>query len=141
MTSAASGFDKLRVLLLQARTPDDPAKAEEVDSFARAARLEASQFTSHDLLEGPPTLHQLHRFDALMIGGSGDFYVSKRDLPEHHAIINFLGELSAHPSPNIRVVLWIPVSGRGIGWQHCLRPRPHRIGHTFNAVDRRGTAR
>jgi len=80
----------MRVLLLQARYPDDPAKAEEVLSFSRATRLGAESLVSHDLLEGPPEIEALDDLDAVMIGGAGDFYLSSGDLPHLDATLEFL---------------------------------------------------
>ena len=69
------------ILLLQARNLDDPARAEERVSFAQKAGIPLSCFIPHDLLAGPPTLEQVLQYDALMVGGSGDYNVSDRSLP------------------------------------------------------------
>ncbi len=92
--------ETIRVLLLQARHPDDPAKAEEARSFAIRSGLEPHQVVCHDLLDGPPSLRRLRQHDALMVGGSGEFYVSKGDLPDHRATLDFLVEVAAtgHPT-------------------------------------------
>jgi GMP synthase (glutamine-hydrolysing) len=81
-----------RILLLQARLDDDPVRVEEVLSFSRQAGLPGGCFEPWDLLEGPPTLGYARSFDALMVGGSGDFYVSKGDLPEMPRLFDFLAE-------------------------------------------------
>lgn len=98
--AATQPSHNLRILLLQARYPDDPAKAEEVRSFAARCGVEPEQLISHDLLAGPPTLAALRRHDALMVGGSGEFYVSKRDLPRHQELLDFLAEVIeiGHPT-------------------------------------------
>ena len=70
-----------KILLLQARGPGDPAKAEEVRSFAAHCGVETSQITPWDLLEGPPSMAEIHMHDTLMVGGAGEYYVSKGDLP------------------------------------------------------------
>lgn len=81
---------RLRVLLLQARAIDDPARLEEVESFARRAELPMEAFTPHNLLDGPPARSVSVNFDAIFIGGSGEYYVSNRDLPHQEL---FFGEL------------------------------------------------
>ena len=88
-----------RILLLQARSLDDPAKKEELDSFARRAGLPTTCFTPHDLLHGPPTLAEARRYDALMIGGSGEFNVSDRSLPRIEQTCAFLRQVvdAGHP--------------------------------------------
>ena len=89
----------IRVLLLQARHADDPAKREEIESFARRCGIRADQIDSHDLLEDAPSVLSARRYDAVMVGGSGHFYVSRRDLSAHDAIVDFLGELAQSGLP------------------------------------------
>ncbi|MDH3591180.1 MAG: type 1 glutamine amidotransferase [Planctomycetota bacterium] len=90
----------LRILLLQAREADDPMRAEELLSFAEKSELAPEQFTPHDLLAGPPALGHILSFDAMMIGGSGDYYVSKRNLPGFDELLETLaGAVDAgHPT-------------------------------------------
>jgi len=92
-------FDSLRILLLQARRPGDAAKEDERRSFARRAGLDPGQFESHDLLQGPPTSNELRSYDAVMVGGSGDFYVSKENLPHYEATLEAMGELIETQTP------------------------------------------
>lgn len=98
------------VLLLQARQATDPARSEEVDSFARRSGLPFDSFHSHDLLQGPPTMGETRRFDCMMIGGSGDYYVSKRNLDHFDESLAFLAEVSRSG---------MPVFGSCFGFQ-CL---------------------
>jgi GMP synthase (glutamine-hydrolysing) len=98
------------VLLLQARLATDPARTEEVDSFARCSGLPVDSFHSHDLLQGPPTMAEARRFDCLMIGGSGDYYVSKRNLDYFDESLDFLADVSRSG---------MPVFGSCFGFQ-CL---------------------
>ena len=81
------------ILLLQARLPEDPMKAQELTCFAGTCALPATSFVSHDLLEGPPTLAEARRHDALMIGGSGDFLVSAGEPPGLERTLGFLNEV------------------------------------------------
>jgi GMP synthase (glutamine-hydrolysing) len=88
------------ILLLQARNLADPAKAEERASFAQKAGIPLSCFIPHDLLGGPPTLEQVLQYDALMIGGSGDYNVSDRSLPHIEQTCALLREVveAGHPT-------------------------------------------
>ena len=88
------------VLLLQARHQSDPTLEEERQSFARYAGLDPQQVVSHDLLQGPPTLDRVRRFGAMMIGGSGEFYVSKQHLPGREPLAELLNEVVevGHPT-------------------------------------------
>jgi GMP synthase (glutamine-hydrolysing) len=90
---------RIRVLLLQARHGNDPAKREEVEFFASRCGICADQFRPHDLLQGVPSLEAARRYDAVMVGGAGEFYVSRRDLSAHDEIVDFLGTLSQSGIP------------------------------------------
>ena len=88
-----------RILLLQARNADDPAREDERRSFAAKAELPVEQFVVHDLLDGPPSMERVFSCDALMVGGSGDYYVSKQNLPQFPAVMDFFNEVVSigHP--------------------------------------------
>jgi GMP synthase (glutamine-hydrolysing) len=91
---------KIRVLLLQARLSDDPMGRHEHTCFVERTGLPAEDVVTHDLCTGPPELCDVRRHDALMVGGSGDFYVSERNLPEHEGYLELLREVvdTGHPT-------------------------------------------
>lgn len=66
-------MNKLRYLLLQIRTPQDPMRQQEVGCFAGAIECDPSAIITFDLLAGVPSDEQLSQVDALLIGGSGDY--------------------------------------------------------------------
>ena len=78
-----------RLLLLQARRPDDQAKEEERTSFALRFGIPTSQLEPWDLLGGVPGPAQLSSYAALVIGGAGDYYVSQRNLPHFEELLHF----------------------------------------------------
>ena len=90
----------MKILLLQARHIDDRARLDERHSFAEKARLLDEQIVPFDLLTGTPSLAEVRKHDALMIGGSGDYYVSKKNLPSYEAVLDLLREVvdSGHPT-------------------------------------------
>ncbi len=88
-----------RILLLQARSLDDPMLEQEVRCFVEQSGLPRDRFTPWNLTGGPPSLTEVRAHDAVMVGGSGDFYVSKRDLPHFDALIDLLRELVAKAVP------------------------------------------
>lgn len=92
--------ESVKVLLLQARESSDPMRQQERRCFARKAGLSPERFTPFDLLAGPPTLAEIKRYDALMVGGSGDYYVSKGNLPGFEELLAVLREVAAagHPT-------------------------------------------
>jgi GMP synthase (glutamine-hydrolysing) len=89
----------LRVLLLQAREPDDPMAEHEHRCFADATGLGLDSIRPHDLCEGPPPLAALESHDAVMVGGSGAFNVSSRNLPQFDAYLDFLREVAENGHP------------------------------------------
>ncbi|MDX1382443.1 MAG: type 1 glutamine amidotransferase [Thermoanaerobaculia bacterium] len=110
----------LRLLLLQARLPDDPTRDGEVADFARRAGLPAESFSPWDLLAGAPSVAEARRFDGLMIGGSGDFYVSKGDLPEQRAFLDFLADW---------VEQGVPTFGACYGFQSLVQALGGEVSH------------
>jgi len=95
MSSAA----RLRFLLLQIRDPGDPVIEQERASFADKAGLEIGQILLHNLLDGPPTRAEVKACDALLVGGSGDYYVSKGHLPNFAELMRFFVEVADRGYP------------------------------------------
>jgi GMP synthase (glutamine-hydrolysing) len=89
----------IKILLLQARHADDAARLEERSSFAMMAGVDETQVIPFDLLAGTPTLADVGRYDALMVGGSGDYYVSKGNLPNFQAVLTLLADVVAVGQP------------------------------------------
>lgn len=89
-----------KILLLQARNQDDPAKEEEIQSFAARLQIPEEQISPFDLLASKPTLNLVRSYDALMMGGSGEYYVSKRNLPGFESLLDVLAEVAeiGHPT-------------------------------------------
>ncbi len=89
-----------KVLLLQARHADDPMAGHELACFADRAGLPADNVRPYDLCDGPPSLTRVREHDAVMVGGSGDFYVSKGDLPAFDTFLDSLRRIVdvGHPT-------------------------------------------
>ena len=89
-----------KVLLLQARRAGDPMAAHELACFVDRCGLPAAHVVPHDLCAGPPILARIREYDALMVGGSGDYYVSRRNLPHFDAFLDLLREVveAGHPT-------------------------------------------
>ncbi|MEX0703571.1 MAG: type 1 glutamine amidotransferase [Planctomycetales bacterium] len=68
-------FDRLRYLLLQVRNPDDPMRANELQSFARALRTTEDRIRVFDLLAGRLSRADFERTDMFLLGGSGHYSV------------------------------------------------------------------
>ena len=90
---------KIKILLLQAREANDPAKEDERHSFALRAGLPLENIQTFDLLLGVPSLSEVSSYDALFVGGSGDYYVSKGNLPGFPRVLDFLADVVAAGHP------------------------------------------
>ncbi len=89
----------LRLLLLQAREAHDPMRAHEHECFVDRTGLAPAQIVPHDLLEGPPTMAEIRRYDGLLMGGSGEFLVSKGNQPRFEPMLDTLREVVAAKHP------------------------------------------
>jgi len=84
-----------KMLLLQARKPDDVMLAHEHECFADTLGVDQDRLIPHNLCSGPPPIEQAMRYDAVLVGGSGEYSVSKNNLPEQDGYLELLGELVA----------------------------------------------
>ena len=64
--------NRLRFLLLQVRSRDDPMRDQEVRCFSRALNCRTSRIEVLDLMREVPTAKRLRGVDAVLMGGSGD---------------------------------------------------------------------
>ena len=118
----------LKILLLQARNHGDLAKAEERQSFAERAGLDLEQIVPHDLLAGPPTVAQVLRHDAMMVGGSGDYYVSKENLPRFGEVLDLLREVVERGHPTFASCFGFQLMVRALGGQIIFDPTAMEVG-------------
>lgn len=118
----------LKILLLQARHKHDLARHEERESFAARAGLDIEQFVPHDLLEEPPTLAQIRRYDALMVGGSGAYSVVKYHLPNQEAVLEVLAEVVEVGHPTFASCFGFHLLVNALGGQVIYDPDCMEVG-------------
>jgi GMP synthase (glutamine-hydrolysing) len=118
----------LRILLLQARDEGDPVLVEERESFAQKAGLQVEQIETHDLLTGPPEPGRLEQYDALMVGGSGDFSVSDCSLPQISANLEFLGEVATSGFPMFASCFGFQMLVQALGGKIVYDPQTTEVG-------------
>ncbi len=72
----------------------------EYNCFLGQLAIERDALTPHSLLDGPPPKALIARHDAVLVGGSGDYYVSKGDLPHFESWLDFLRDTvdRGHPT-------------------------------------------
>ncbi len=84
---------------MQAREAADPMAAHEHNCFVHRTGLSAENIRAHDLCQGPPPSREVRAFDAVMVGGAGDYYVSKGNLPRFDAFLDLLRDLIDRRQP------------------------------------------
>lgn len=118
----------IRILLLQARHADDGARLEERTSFARAAGVKEEQVIPFDLLTDSLTLATVRQYDALMAGGSGEYYVSKRNLPHFEAVLDALAEAVAVGHPTFASCFGFQLLVKALGGEIEYAPEHTEVG-------------
>jgi GMP synthase (glutamine-hydrolysing) len=89
-----------KLLLLQARNPEDKAAAHECLAFSEVLEIEPGQLQAWDLLGGPPTERDLDQIACVLVGGAGEFSVTQAgELPWLRGFIDFMGWLVEHGFP------------------------------------------
>lgn len=75
-------------------------QAQEHRCFVQQTGLSERSVVCHNLCDGPVSLAQVRRHDALMIGGSGDYDVSEGNLPWNERYLDLLLEVveCGHPT-------------------------------------------
>jgi len=117
-----------KVLLLQARRSTDPVRVEEQQSFAHFSGLEREQVVAHDLLSGTPSLDVVRKYDALMIGGSGEFYVSKGHLPSQERVLELLQEVVRVDHPTFASCFGFHLMVEALGGEIIHDPENVEVG-------------
>jgi GMP synthase (glutamine-hydrolysing) len=118
----------IRILLLQARYADDAARLEERNSFAKMAGVAEEQVIPYDLLTSTPSLATVRQFDALMIGGSGDYYVSKGNLPNFPAVLDLLAGVVAAGHPTFASCFGFQLLVKALGGEILYDPDHMEVG-------------
>ena len=70
----------MRLLVLQSRFDSDPMLEHERGCFVSATGRDPEELHFHNVVDGVPAFSDVRAFDAVIIGGSGDFSVVERDL-------------------------------------------------------------
>ena len=117
-----------KLLLLQARRASDPARYEERVSFAKRLGVPLDVIVPHDLLQGPPSLEQVRHHRAVLIGGSGEFDVSKRNLPHFDATLQRVREIVDLGLPMFASCFGFQLMVQALGGEIVNDPETTEIG-------------
>lgn len=118
----------LRFVLLQARHPDDPMLGRERRSFAEHLDVPEERVTPLNVLDGPVGPDDLGRGDALLIGGSGDYYVSKDHLPHAESVYDLLREVAERGHPTFASCFGFQLMVRALGGEIVHDPASTEVG-------------
>lgn len=118
----------LSFLLLQARHDGDPMREQEQDCFANKIGVEPDQIACWDLLMGPPAFSIVSSYDILMMGGSGDYLVSQRDLPQFSAMLALLVEVVDRGYPTFASCFGFQCMVEALGGQIVYDPANTEVG-------------
>ncbi|WP_146661079.1 type 1 glutamine amidotransferase [Enhygromyxa salina] len=88
----------LRFCLLQIRNPSDMVRAHEVECFVDRLDVEPSQVHALDVLNDHLDASIYERFDAVLVGGSGEYSVLD-DVAPIRSMLDFLGETATRGFP------------------------------------------
>lgn len=118
----------LRFVLLQARHPDDPMLSRERISFADHLDVEAAAIVPLNILDGPVRPADLGRGDALLVGGSGEYYVSKDHLPHAEEAFDLLREVAGRGHPTFASCFGFQLMVRALGGEVAHDPASTEVG-------------
>lgn len=80
----------MRLLVLQARLASDPMLEHERGCFVAATGRDRSELDFHNLIDGAPSIELVRHFDALLIGGSGSFSVTRPEEAFYDGVADLL---------------------------------------------------
>lgn len=103
-------------------------REEECRSFASKAGLPLDKIVPHDLLTGVPSRATVQKVDALMVGGSGDYYVSNRSLPHFEAHLDFLAEIVEKGMPMFASCFGFQIMVEALGGRIVFDPDNVEVG-------------
>jgi len=102
--------------------------ARERRSFAEHLDVPEERVAALNLLDGPVGPDDLGRGDALLIGGSGDYYVSKDHLPHAEAVYDLLREVAARGFPTFASCFGFQLMVRALGGEIVHDPETTEVG-------------
>jgi len=117
-----------KIMLLQVREDGDPVIREEIAIFSRNTGLPEDHIVPHNLLKGPPTIDEVQRHDAIMIGGSGEYFVSRENLPEFPKVMDLLADIVDRGHPMFASCFGFQMIVRALGGEIRYSPETMELG-------------
>ena len=129
-----------RFLLLQARLKDDPMAAHEHECFVARTGLPAENIVCYNICEDVPTMETLKKFDALTVGGAGDFSVAKRNLATLPRVLDVLREVVSTGFPTFASCFGYQCMVDALGGEIIHDPENTEVGTYEIVLTEEGTA-
>ncbi|RVU44860.1 type 1 glutamine amidotransferase [Lujinxingia sediminis] len=82
-----------RILLLQARTADDPMARHELEAFATQCDLDLDAFATFNIATTPARTFPVEGYDAVMVGGAGAFSLVEGGFDWHRDFLDLTRRL------------------------------------------------
>ncbi|MEW6283163.1 MAG: type 1 glutamine amidotransferase [Candidatus Eremiobacterota bacterium] len=119
--------DQLRFLLLEARL-DPEMREHERSCLVRAGSLRPEQFTIHNVLEEAPSERLLDGYDAVLIGGTGDYSVSSHRGEWFQPLVDFTNLLLDRNVPSLGLCYGFHLMAAAVGGRVERRPEEGETG-------------
>ena len=100
----------------------------ELRCFAGKCGLDAERFTPWDILSAAPRVASLESVDAVMVGGSGDYFVSRRNVPNLDATLDFLAEVVERSVPTFASCFGFHLLTDALGGEVVHDPEKIEVG-------------
>jgi GMP synthase (glutamine-hydrolysing) len=131
--------DSLRILLIQAREPDDTALDEEFRSFVeRSGCLSPDHFERLNVLREPPRPAHLDDIDVLFVGGSGRFSVSKANFDGYRPFLELMKTVVERGMPMLASCFGFHALVESLGGRLVREPEYAEIGTEDIHLNERG---
>ncbi len=122
----------LAFCLLQIRNSTDPRRGHEVECFVRRLEVEPRQVTALDVLDVPLDERIFEKFDALLIGGAGEFSVLD-EYPHIKRTLDFIAEAASREFPTFGSCFGFQALSLALGGEVVRDPNRAELG-TFEVA-------
>ena len=115
-------------------------KEHELECFVTHTGLSGDRIEAFDLHRGPPTWDFVRGFDALMVGGAGDYYVSKRNVPQFDELLDLLRRVADAGHPTYASCFGYQCLMAALGGEVVFDPERTEVGTYEIELTERGKA-
>ena len=117
-----------KIVLLQARQPSDPMKQHEIDCFVQTTKLSEKSFDIINLSQGVCSFTDIEKYDAVMLGGSGDFSVVKGGFDWHQPMLDLIKQIIDKRKPAFASCFGFQALVQSLGGELESCPKKGEVG-------------